>query len=406
VGINSSLRRGLRIASITIGALVGLFLLSFAVPLPLWRTGEQPAPPLPSEQGGPPVEMPHRLWIDTDAACGHARETDPDDCFALLLLVRAPDFTVVGISTSFGNAPLEITDRTTRALMEVLADDGVRVPPVYRGAQSPRESDSNASSDTRFGQPAYLALRAALEAQPLTIVSLGPLTNVAAALADRPDLQTKVGRLVAVMGRRPGHLFHPAEGRGSGGILFGHGPVFRDFNFDQDREAATAVLNTHMPISFVPYDAAREVMLTRSDLSRMQSSGGAAAWVAARAMPWLDYWEKDIGLPGFYPFDALAAAYVMEPELFDCARTTAWIGQDEELWNVLYNPAALLIGPSPQGEGAARAIARSIYCTGIHPHLHDWLMARLAPLSAMRRSSRPSAHAALRRAALESSAAR
>ena len=44
-----------------------------------------------------------------------------------------------------------------------------------------------------------------------------------------------VVRLVSVMGRRPGHIFHPSEGEGDG-ILFGHGPVFRDLNFDLDRE--------------------------------------------------------------------------------------------------------------------------------------------------------------------------
>jgi hypothetical protein len=63
------------------------------------------------------------------------------------------------------------------------------------------------------------------------VVALGPLTNLAAVLDARPELRSRVARVVAVMGRRPGHVFHPAEGAG-GGLLFGHGPVFRDFNFD------------------------------------------------------------------------------------------------------------------------------------------------------------------------------
>src|SRR3546814_931153 len=120
------------------------------------------------------------------------------------------------------------------------------------------------------------------------------------------------------MGRWPGHLFHPAEGAGDG-ILFGHGPVFRDFNFEKDRAAATLVLGMRLPTTLVPYDAARNLSLTGADLARMEADGGAAAWVASRARGWLDFWKKDIGRDGFYPFDLLAGVYTVEPRLFDCA---------------------------------------------------------------------------------------
>ena len=46
-----------------------------------WRTGELQAPPLPVIESGPAVGLPERVWIDTDAACGNGRATDPDDCF-------------------------------------------------------------------------------------------------------------------------------------------------------------------------------------------------------------------------------------------------------------------------------------------------------------------------------------
>ena len=163
--------------------------------------------------------MPRRVWIDTDATCGHGRRTDPDDCFALLLLTKSPLIDIVGVSTVFGNAPLDATHATIRDLVAALSAEGVHVPPVYRGC----------------------AGRAA-------------------------DLQQRVGRLVAVMGRRPGHIFHPAEGK-DGGILFGHGPVFRDFNFDQDRTAAAAVLAMTPPTTLIPYKAARTVSVTDEDLA-------------------------------------------------------------------------------------------------------------------------------------------
>ena len=99
--------RILRAGGLAVGILAGLALLSFAIPVPIWRTGELPAPPLPVVERGPVVSMPERIWIDTDAACGHSRTTDPDDCLAIVLLARTPGVEIAGISTVFGNAPLD-----------------------------------------------------------------------------------------------------------------------------------------------------------------------------------------------------------------------------------------------------------------------------------------------------------
>jgi len=75
-----------------------------------------------------------RVWIDTDAACGAGARTDPDDCFALAYLLGRDDLDIVGVSTVFGNAPLEETDRITRLVL-ALEQDSTKPPiPVYRGA--------------------------------------------------------------------------------------------------------------------------------------------------------------------------------------------------------------------------------------------------------------------------------
>lgn len=101
-------------------AALGLAALLLAMPVPIWRTGRLPAPPLPVMENGPKVAMSHRIWIDTDAACGLNRRADPDDCLALLLLAHAPDIEIAGISTVFGNADIEDTDRTARVLAGIL----------------------------------------------------------------------------------------------------------------------------------------------------------------------------------------------------------------------------------------------------------------------------------------------
>ncbi len=344
-----------------------LLAISLALPVRVWRTGERPAPLLPLVTGGPFVSLPHRIWIDTDAACGHGRTTDPDDCFALLLLAHTPGVGIVGVSTVHGNAPLEITDRTTRQLMAMLRSETRAALPVYRGLAQPAAQPRAAVSP-----PALAALQSALGQGPLTLLALGPLTNVAAALHERPDLQARVSRLVAVMGRRPGHLFHPAEGKGNG-MLFGHGPVFRDFNFEKDRAAAEAVLTMRLPMTLVPYDAAREILLTAGDLRRLQGQGGTSAWVAARAWEWLDYWKDDVGRDGFYPFDLLAAGYVLARQRFDCAATTARVGRDWRLWGRV----GLLVGFATDETDGELAANELIYCPRVAPDMHGWLISRL-----------------------------
>lgn len=351
--------------------LVTLFLVTFMLPVRTWHTGELPSPQLPLKDGKNFAVHAERIWIDTDAACDSPGRVDVDDCFALLLLARSSAAQIVGISSIFGNAPLDVIDQTTRALATELGSSMFATLPVYRGSAAPLGADGQTAIT-----PAHAALQAALQEQPLTIIALGPLTNIAASLSDHPELQARVSDIVAVMGHRPGHLFHPAEGNGKGGILFGHGPVFTDFNFAQDRRAALSIMNMHLPLTLIPYDAAREMTITAADLDRMASAGGAAAWVATRSRTWLGYWNDKIGLSGFYPFDLLAAAYVIAPGYFACAKTGSWIAPDPMFSWV---PAAdsLLVGLDRERPTDVRASGEAVYCPQIEGEMHRWIMKRL-----------------------------
>jgi purine nucleosidase len=334
-----------------------------------WWTGESENRPLPLVRGGSHVDRPLRVWIDTDAACDGGK-ADPDDCFAMLVLMNSPDVEIVGISTVFGNAPLSVVDRTTRDLVGRVA--GTSSILVHSGSSTALGAERIPSSE-----PAHAALERALEHGPLTIVALGPLTNIAATLHRRPDLADNIGLLVAVMGRRPGHVFHPAEGRTSSAIFFGHGPIFRDFNFSKDPTSASIVLEHVERISLTPYEAAREIMVTRRDLARMKSGSGAATWLAKRAGPWLDYWEEVAGLPGFYPFDALAALYVLHPQQFECAEAFASIAKDRRLplpWRLAFGSTGFLVGLEADRPQNTHASGSVTYCGGVEDDLKSVLM--------------------------------
>jgi inosine-uridine nucleoside N-ribohydrolase len=348
-----------------VAALVAVLVLTLAMPVPMWRTGDQgrvPVDALP-ERAAPAVTG--RIWIDTDAACGNGPRTDPDDCLAIALLARAPHLPIAGISTVFGNASLDIVDRTTVELAARIEAERGRAVAVHSGAPGPLADEG------RRRTAAKEALRAALEQGPLTVVALGPLTNLAAVLGEHPALASRVARLVAVMGRRPGHLFHPAEGA-RGGMLFGHGPVFRDLNFALDPEAARRIVALRLPTTLVPYDAARGVELTGEDLERLASAGNVAAWVAERSRAWLDYWRNDIGRAGFYPFDLLAAAYVLHPSGFRCTALSAAVARDRTLFIPFWRPLALLVDPPKPAE------APVLYCARTREGLKDHMLRGLA----------------------------
>lgn len=341
-----------RLVILAFVTLVGALAL---VPRGFWWTGRTPAAPLEMVEGGPEVAMAGRLWIDTDAACGAGPQTDPDDCFAVLwLLGRGAD--VVGISTSFGNAPGAVVQDRMAALVAEMRKEGMAAPPIHAGFPGPRDR-ANPTPE------AVGALRAALEAGPLTILALGPMTNLAAALDGRPDLTAKVQRVVAVMGHQEGHLFHPSEGNGRGAML-GHGPIFRDLNARVDIAAVRDVLALDLPITLIPYDAGRGAVITGRDLQLYARQGQAQGWLAATAQDWLGFWRSEVGTEGFYPFDWVAAAYVVEPQLFDCAPVRTEVRREWALW--LFPLEGLVVSPATGGA--------ALYCPKVAERLHDLLL--------------------------------
>jgi len=354
-GKHKSFRRTLARTLLSFAGLLALFSLTLAIPLETWRTGQQFSGPLPALPRSELPAVPGRIWIDADAACGEGPRVDPDDCLAIWYLMRQTEVTIAGVSTVFGNATLNTTDTVARELVSRIGP-GRHAVQVHRGANAPLPEVRG--RDTEAEQ----ALIDALAAGDLTIVALGPLTNVAAVLQARPDLRGRIQKIVAVMGRRPGHIFHPAEGQG-GGTLLGHGPVFRDFNVAQDPDALRVILERDIPLVLLPYEAAREVEIDEEALAGIAANDDGGQWVAERARSWLNYWKTDIGRNGFYPFDLMAAMFVLQPSRFDCAEVHAELRQDPTLFFPFSRMPSLLIEPVPADK--QHSTAGALYCHGI-----------------------------------------
>jgi pyrimidine-specific ribonucleoside hydrolase len=261
------------------------------------------------------------VWIDADPSCGLGRTDDVDDCWAIIAAVRSSDLKVVGVSTVFGNVRLEQATGTARTVLDAIAFHEPRrdTPSLHEGAdRSLRQGAGNNS-------PALSGLAAALNESRLTIVALGPLTNVAALIKNHPALIGRIDAVIAVAGQRPGQVFRV----GTTPILH-----FHDMNVRKDPDAFDIVLRSGVPLHLIPFEVGQQVVVTLADLQTLERRGALDAWVAARSFAWLDFWMNVLGAPGFSPFDALAIAYVVNYDQFTCQATPVKLVRRHGLFTV------------------------------------------------------------------------
>lgn len=253
---------------------------------------------------GTAAALERNVWIDADPACGLGKTDDVDDCWAIIAAIRSSHLNVVALTTVFGNVSLDKATATAHSLLTAInAHEPARtVPPVYSGAPEPIRG----SLAIPF---AVSELEAALVERPMTILALGPLTNIALLLNRRPELADRIQAIIAVAGQRPGQVFKV----GSTPILH-----FHDLNVRKDSDAFDIVLRSGVPVHLIPFEVGRQATVTRSDLRSLSANGNLDQWIGERSAAWLDFWEDTLGATGFSPFDTLAVAYLVEPSSFSC----------------------------------------------------------------------------------------
>ena len=220
------------------------------------------------------------------------------------MALKSPELSIRGFSTVFGNVDSGTAFVTATSVVERFSDRGNPArnqPPIYRGAN---EKGQTGATD------ATAALAGALRETQLTIIALGPLTNIAALLTEKPELAMNIKSIVAVAGNRSGQrrLF-----LGNNRLIH-----FHDLNFKKDPDAYDTILKSGVPLTLIPFEVAEKVTIDRDDLARLASAGGAAQWLAETSEGWMRFWEETLGMDGFHPFDSLAVGYVVTPSLFTC----------------------------------------------------------------------------------------
>lgn len=254
-------------------------------------------------------------------------DTDPgiDDCLALLLALSSPELDVRAISTSYGNTVIENAYRNTVEILRKLKHPA-RIP-IGIGARRPLKrplcvaADTHGESGLGYAElpPAGVILDyvkplerlLAAQPEPVTLVTLGPVTSLARALHSDPALvRAKVARHVAMIGNIE---------------AAGNQTRFSEFNAWCDPEALATVLAAEIPTEMIGLDVTRKLVMRANEVDRLADS---APWLHDALRFYVEFHRKQEGLDGAVVNDVLAIAYLLQPEVltFSDLRLTVDLG--------------------------------------------------------------------------------
>ncbi len=219
------------------------------------------------------MASPSRVIIDTDPGV--------DDAFALLLAMRSPELKIEAITPVAGNVPLEFTLPNALRMVEIAGRTDI---PVAPGASAPLMRrlvtatyvhGENGLGGAVFPEPrtkpvaipASEMIREIIRKYPneVTLITLGPLTNVALALNSDPETASLVRGLVMMGGSLSGGNITPAA----------------EFNIYVDPEAARIVFQSGIPITMVGLDVTRKTSLTDEHVRILASAKNPVSQAAA-----------------------------------------------------------------------------------------------------------------------------
>jgi uridine nucleosidase len=253
-------------------------------------------------------------------------DTDPgvDDAMALLLALRSPEIQVVGVTTIFGNSNIEATTRNALNLLHFADRADI---PVARGASVPLVLPHSRSAEFVHGpdamggigwdsihRPGHRAMDASaanfivktVMERPgeITLVAIGPLTNLALALQLEPRVAQAVKQVV-IMG---GTIVHP-----------GNCSPVAEANIANDPHAAQAVFTADWDLTVAPLDVTHATTTDHTFYARLRASKDPFAQFISQITPFYQrfYASRDGNTTGSIPtHDPSAIAYLIDPTLF------------------------------------------------------------------------------------------
>lgn len=248
-------------------------------------------------------------------------DTDPgvDDALAILLALASPELHVEALTIVHGNCPVELGTTNALKLLELAeAGDipvakGMAVPLVRSPRTAPEAHGEGGLGGAHLPPPdrdpapqhaVDLLIERVLEAPgEITLVAVGPLTNVAMALRLEPGLASAIRELIIMGGAI----------RASGNVT-----PLAEFNIYCDPHAAHIVFHSGAPITLVPLDVTDRVLLTPADIAHLlKIPSPISAFVRDATKPYLRTLRERRQIKGCALHDPLALALAFAPGLVD-----------------------------------------------------------------------------------------
>ncbi|MDD4983394.1 MAG: nucleoside hydrolase [Candidatus ainarchaeum sp.] len=243
-----------------------------------------------------------KIIIDTDP--GH------DDALAIMLAEKSRMFDILAITTVAGNTTIEKTTRNAKYVLDLL-DSKI---PLYSGSEKPIKRELikavvhgesglagiDPEGEVELTNNAVDMILKLVKENPeeITLVTLGPLTNIARAIQRDPDVMKKVVEIVAMGGaiKVPGNKNRVAE-----------------FNFFVDPEAADIVFRFPVKKTIVPLDACNRIKLSLDDFKKIKNQKIRGP-VLKMMGPYIENITADAGVRGALMYDPLTVYYLINPD--------------------------------------------------------------------------------------------
>ncbi len=295
----------------------------------------------------------HKIIFDTDFGM-----VPQDDSFALMLALRSPELEILGVTTVAGNFSVEQATSDALRVLEIAGRSDIK---VYRGANMPLVHEKSEYAAHRHGEwwsdappptpPGGFAKKQAeamsavqfiidtVNANPgqVTLMAIGPLTNVAMALRLEPGLAARV-KQIYIMGGAVAFLQD-----GAGNVT-----PNAEFNFWVDPEAARIVLRSGIPVVLSPLNVSRQTHLTRDWYEKLVATDTPLTrLIRERLGP---VYLKDPG-SSLLMYDQVTVASLIDPSL---VTSTELIVDVDANHDINYGVSVGGATPWPGSEGAQR----------------------------------------------------
>lgn len=254
--------------------------------------------------------MKHPIPVILDGDPGH------DDAIAWVIARASQAMDIRAVTSVCGNQTIEKTTYNARRVCQLI---GLRAPigmGLPRPLLTPPMNAPSVHGESGLDGPALpeptreisplraVALMAqvlAESAEPVTIISTGPLTNTAALLLAHPELKPKI-RQISLMG---------------GGIAYGNWTPAAEFNILVDPEAAQVVFTSGVPILMAGLDVTERALIFPKDFQRIRQIGNPVSDIVWQWLEFFYQFHRSIGYTGAPMHDPCAVVALLHPEFFE-----------------------------------------------------------------------------------------